>query len=61
MLVEIEIVAGPGHKDPTREDMQKNIDALTRAIDGKQLANDFILLLDTKSLLVGLQSKLPAT
>lgn len=33
----------------------KNIEAQQRAIDGKSLPNDFVLLIDTKSILNGIQ------
>jgi hypothetical protein len=44
---------------PRKCDIQKNIDALARAIDGKPLASDFALLVDTKSVLEAIQRKLP--
>ena len=44
---------------PRKRDIQKNIDALARAIDGKPVACDFLLLTDTKSILEGIQRSLP--
>jgi len=60
MLVTIEISAGP-YRDyrVTKADIQKNIDALDRAIDGKPQANDFTLLMDTQTILEGIQQQLP--
>lgn len=60
MKVEIELLYGNEHrKNVTKEDVQGNINALQRAIDGKQRASDFVLLLDTKSILTAIQKKLP--
>jgi len=60
MQVTIELYAGPRHRDKvTKQDIQKNIDALQRAMDGKLLALDFMLLLDTKSILKGIKANLP--
>jgi hypothetical protein len=60
MTVTIEIRQGRYH-DPEvyKEDMQKNIDALNRAIKGTPLCADDILLLDTLSIIEGIQKKLP--
>jgi len=56
MLVEVEIRSGNDHDEiVTVKDIQKNIDALERAIDGKTLCSDFVLLSDTKSILLGIQ------
>lgn len=59
MKVTIEIFAGANHKEPTKSDMERNIQALDRAIAGEQYNNDFMLLTDTRSILVGIQKKLP--
>lgn len=59
MKVTIEIFTGPNHKEPTKRDMERNIQALDRAISGNQQCNDFILMMDTKSILIGIQKKLP--
>jgi len=59
MKVTIELFTGPNHsKDITEEDIQKNIDAVDRAINNKKAACDDILLLDTKTILIGIQQKL---
>jgi len=59
MKVTIEIFAGPNHEEPTKSDMDRNIQALDRAISGEQYNNDFVLLTDTRSILVAIQKKLP--
>lgn len=60
MQIIIELKAGQNHRDKvTKRDMQNNIDALQRAIEGNPLANDFVLLLDTQSILEGIKAKLP--
>lgn len=51
MIIKIELFEGPNHKEPTKRGIQSNIDALQRAIDGKSLSMDFVLLIDTKSIL----------
>lgn len=59
MKVTIELKTGPRpYKDPTPMDVQKNIDALQRFIDGKQQVNDFILINDTISILEAIQKQL---
>lgn len=40
-------------------EMQRNIDALQRAIDGTPLSADFIKYIDTKSILIAIQKQLP--
>ena len=61
MEVVIELRAGANHRHHvTKQEMQKNIDALKRAIDGKPLASDYVLLIDTRSILEGIQAKLPS-
>ena len=60
MQVTIELLAGPHHTKPTKSDVQKNIDALERAIAGKPLCSDWVLLTDTLSILQGIQDRLPA-
>ena len=60
MQVTIELRAGPCHDDAvTQRDIQKNIDALRRAVDGKPQAQDSTLLLDTLSIMEGIKAKLP--
>jgi hypothetical protein len=59
MQITIELSAGQsGFQKVTKQVMQKNIDALQRAVDGKPLASDFVSLLDTKSILEGIKNKL---
>lgn len=61
MQVTIELYSGPTHcYKVTKQEIQKNIDALQRAIDGKPMVKDFVLLLDTKSILEGIKTKLPS-
>jgi hypothetical protein len=60
MRLTIELLAGPNHNENvTQSDMQKNIDALTRAIEGKPYASDFVLMNDTRSILEGIKRQLP--
>ena len=59
MEITIEIRSGSKHNDMvTKADVQKNIDALSRAIEGKPRASDFVLLIDTRSILEGIQQQL---
>ena len=60
MFVKIELLAGPNKNQPTKRDMNKNIEALERAINGKPQARDFMLLTDTKSIMDAIRDKLPA-
>ena len=60
MRITIELLSGPNHNEfVTQADIQKNIDALTRAIEGKPLVKDFVLMSDTKSILEGIKKQLP--
>lgn len=61
MFVTIRLVSGPSHDScsVSKYTIQKNIDALQRAIDGKPLCADFVLLIDTKSILETIQKELP--
>lgn len=43
----------------TQRGIQRNIDAQQRAIDGKPLTADVVLLMDTLSILRGIHSQLP--
>ena len=62
MHVTIEICAGPNCTGiVTKSTIQKNIDALQRAIDGKPLAMDFVSLTDTKYILVEIQKHILRT
>ena len=58
MFVEIEILAGPNKRPPTKADITKNIDALERALAGTPLPGDPELLEYTKSILEGIREKL---
>lgn len=58
MLVTIEIKSKKG--TPKKQDIQKNIDALERVlISNTTSAHDTVLILDTLSILKGIQKKLP--
>lgn len=59
MIVQIELLVGHNHDEPTKRDINKNIHALERAINNKQRGGDFVLLSDTKSILEGIKEKLP--
>lgn len=60
MKVTIDIATGPKSSPiVTKQDIQKNIDALQRTISGKVAFSDITLLLDTKSILIGIQQALP--
>jgi len=60
MKVTIDIAAGNNQFGlVTKTDVEKNIQAVQRAIDGKSQAQDSILLLDTKWILIGIQEQLP--
>ena len=60
MKVTIEVLAGAMHRDPRKEDIDMNIAALQRSIEGKKLCNDDILLIDTISILEGIKKELPS-
>jgi hypothetical protein len=60
MIVSIELCTGPNlDEHVTKKDVQKNIDALQRAVDGEPLSHDFVLLLDTMYIIKGIQKRLP--
>ena len=58
MEITINLFAGNDHHHPTKKDLDKNIDALQRAIDDKPLSSDFVLLIDTKSILENIKGQL---
>lgn len=61
MKVTIELLAGRGI-EPIKADVQTNIDAISKVLNGKPLsASDKQVLTDTKSILRSLQMKLPNT
>ena len=51
MKITIDVLPGNG--------IQKNIDALQRAIDGKSVCSDFVPLMDTMTILEGIKRELP--
>ena len=56
MKVTIELHAGPDKSEHViSDDIQKNIDAQMRAIRGEGLSHDFVLLIDTLSILEGIK------
>jgi hypothetical protein len=58
--ITIDLVAGGfgGKRDPVKSDIDKNIEALDRAIKNKKLANDDNSLIDTKSILEAIKMQL---
>lgn len=60
MEIKLRLFAGPyPYTQPFKEDVQKNIDALQRVIDGKPaLASDGVLHMDTMSILKAIQDEL---
>jgi hypothetical protein len=58
MNITIELYAGNNSPMPRKKDIQKNIDAINRAIKGEKTSQDDILLMDTRSILVAIQDKL---
>lgn len=58
MEIIIDLLAGPDKHFPTKYDIEKNIVAQERAIQGKSKACDMVLLTDTKSILLGIQKAL---
>ena len=60
MLIKIELCAGRDAQEPHKSDIQKNIDALRRVVDGKTKTGvDDVLILDTISVLEGIKKRLP--
>jgi hypothetical protein len=60
MEIKIDLYYGIKHSDKlTRKGIQKNIDCVQRVINRKPLSTDFISLIDTKSILEAIQSKIP--
>lgn len=61
MLVNIELRQGnyPYSQKPTKQGIQRNIDAIQRTIDGTPQVADMYLLIDVKSILNSIQTKLP--
>lgn len=62
MKVTIELCSGANHNYVFgKGDIDKNIEAIQRAIDGKQIVADMILLMDTKSILEEIKKQLEAS
>ncbi len=59
MFIELDLRQANSYLGATKEGIQRNIDALERAIQGKPLAMDFIFLIDAKSILEAIQKHLP--
>jgi hypothetical protein len=58
VLITIELKVGMKRRDNiTKADVQKNIDAVTRAINGKMVSSDVPLLIGTKSILEAIKEK----
>lgn len=57
MLLTIEVMAAPNYSEPRKKDIQKNIDALERAIDTAR-SEDQNLLESTLSILHEIQKQL---
>ena len=58
MKITLDLFAG-AHRPPTKEDMEKNIGAVRRAIKGKKLAIDNMWLRDTEFILKKIQEQIP--
>ncbi len=58
MKIELNLVSGVLKTDPTKEDMQKNIDSLERCLKNKKEVRDDVILLDTITILQGIQKQL---
>ena len=59
MKVCIEVAGAGGFSGLTRRDVQKNIDAIQRAIDDNKRIADLSPLIDTKSIMEGIKQQLP--
>lgn len=60
MIVQIELVNGPLRQTPTKADLQRSIDAATKAKNGEPLNGiELCLMVDVIGILKGLQSQLP--
>lgn len=59
MKVVIELVTGPKHQHHVcQADVQKNIDALYRCVEGRKTGADDVLLIDTISILTAIRAQL---
>ena len=62
MKVTVELRTGPHHNPHvTKKDIEGNIEALQRLMDRKERCSDSTLVLDTISILRGIQNQLPET
>ena len=61
MKVSIELLTGPyPGRNPTQQDISKQIDVIKKAIDGKPLTGfEQILLVDVQSIMQGIKEQLP--
>ena len=61
MKVTIDLTAGPASywQGPTKNLMDRNIDAVERALEGKPLVCDTNFLIYVKSILSGIREQLP--
>ena len=61
MKVTIDLRAGPAPywQKPTKAAIEKNIEAIDRAINGKPIVIDTNYLMDTKSILMVIKEQLP--
>jgi len=60
MKVTIHLRAGPHYREEIlKSDVQKNIDAIDRAIKNKKIVKDDVLLFDVISVLRAIQHQLP--
>ena len=58
--VTIELAYGPKRSSTVKkEDIDENIAAFDRAVAGKSLACDFVVLADTRSMLLAIRDQLP--
>ena len=60
MFVSLEIKAG-WNQEPTKKDIQKNVDAMNTLLLDYRLKGDLdVLIIDTRSILEGIQRLLPS-
>jgi len=58
MKVTIDIESDMPPRAATKRDIQKNIDAVRRAVDGKPTCTDFVPLISVEGMLVAIQKQL---
>ena len=59
MKVTIDLINGEKSKHVSKVDLNKNIEALERAIEGKPQCSDFVSLRDTLTILEAIKKQLP--